>query len=125
MEEAKEIWRNMKDLNGDVEKKYKITCDGKRVQMSNSLQVKSSNTKLKGYMPLTAGCVPGTSFKKYKIPVRLPLAHQGAQKREVYTFPTWPQSWWNYLDVCDWQQSHGNSVSDRGQMSANRGSASC
>lgn len=35
MEEAKEIWRNMKDLNGDVEKKYKITCDGKKVQMSN------------------------------------------------------------------------------------------
>uniref|UniRef100_A0A8C3BAB4 F-box DNA helicase 1 n=1 Tax=Cairina moschata TaxID=8855 RepID=A0A8C3BAB4_CAIMO len=28
VEEAKEIWRNMKDLNGDVEKKYKITCDG-------------------------------------------------------------------------------------------------
>ncbi|XP_040401634.1 F-box DNA helicase 1 isoform X1 [Cygnus olor] len=28
VEEAKEIWHNMKDLNGDVEKKYKITCDG-------------------------------------------------------------------------------------------------
>ncbi|KAM6419458.1 F-box DNA helicase 1 isoform 2-T2 [Pluvialis apricaria] len=28
VEEAKEIWRNMKKLDGDVEKKYKITCDG-------------------------------------------------------------------------------------------------
>ncbi|XP_035759775.1 F-box DNA helicase 1 isoform X2 [Egretta garzetta] len=26
--EAKEIWHNMKKLDGDVEKKYKITCDG-------------------------------------------------------------------------------------------------
>ncbi|NXS70869.1 FBH1 helicase, partial [Pandion haliaetus] len=28
VEEAKEIWRNMKKLDEDVEKKYKITCDG-------------------------------------------------------------------------------------------------
>ncbi|XP_046762973.1 F-box DNA helicase 1 isoform X4 [Gallus gallus] len=28
VEEAKEIWRNMKKLDGDVERKYKITCDG-------------------------------------------------------------------------------------------------
>ncbi|NXN15037.1 FBH1 helicase, partial [Indicator maculatus] len=28
VEEAKEIWQNMKDLNGDVEKKYKLPCDG-------------------------------------------------------------------------------------------------
>ncbi|XP_054255739.1 F-box DNA helicase 1 [Indicator indicator] len=28
VEEAKEIWRNMKDLNGDVERKYKLPCDG-------------------------------------------------------------------------------------------------
>ncbi|XP_032304122.1 F-box DNA helicase 1 isoform X5 [Coturnix japonica] len=28
VEEAKEIWRNMKNLDGDVERKYKITCDG-------------------------------------------------------------------------------------------------
>ncbi|NXK22344.1 FBH1 helicase, partial [Arenaria interpres] len=28
VEEAKEIWYNMKKLDGDVEKKYKITCDG-------------------------------------------------------------------------------------------------
>ncbi|NXC42780.1 FBH1 helicase, partial [Penelope pileata] len=28
VEEAKEIWRNMKNLDADVEKKYKITCDG-------------------------------------------------------------------------------------------------
>ncbi|NWT45320.1 FBH1 helicase, partial [Chroicocephalus maculipennis] len=28
VEEAKEIWHNMKKLDGDVEKKYKITCDG-------------------------------------------------------------------------------------------------
>ncbi|XP_009870473.1 PREDICTED: F-box only protein 18-like, partial [Apaloderma vittatum] len=28
VEEAKEIWRNMKNLDGDVEKKYKITSDG-------------------------------------------------------------------------------------------------
>ncbi|NXR07813.1 FBH1 helicase, partial [Semnornis frantzii] len=28
VEEAKEIWRNMKDLNGDVEKRYKLPCDG-------------------------------------------------------------------------------------------------
>ncbi|NXH41423.1 FBH1 helicase, partial [Dicaeum eximium] len=28
VEEAKEIWRNMKKLDGDVEKKYKMTCDG-------------------------------------------------------------------------------------------------
>ncbi|XP_009280941.1 PREDICTED: F-box DNA helicase 1 [Aptenodytes forsteri] len=28
VEEAKKIWRNMKKLDGDVEKKYKITCDG-------------------------------------------------------------------------------------------------
>ncbi|NXL53925.1 FBH1 helicase, partial [Podilymbus podiceps] len=28
VEEAKEIWHNMKNLDGDVEKKYKITCDG-------------------------------------------------------------------------------------------------
>ncbi|KAM6283519.1 F-box DNA helicase 1 [Spheniscus humboldti] len=27
VEEAKEIWRNMKKLDGDVEKKYKMTCD--------------------------------------------------------------------------------------------------
>ncbi|NWW90150.1 FBH1 helicase, partial [Rhynochetos jubatus] len=28
VEEAKEIWYNMKKLDGDAEKKYKITCDG-------------------------------------------------------------------------------------------------
>ncbi|XP_032842653.2 F-box DNA helicase 1 isoform X1 [Tyto alba] len=28
VEEAKEIWHNMKKLDGDAEKKYKITCDG-------------------------------------------------------------------------------------------------
>ncbi|XP_014800928.1 PREDICTED: F-box DNA helicase 1 isoform X2 [Calidris pugnax] len=28
VEEAKEIWYNMKKLDGDVEKKYRITCDG-------------------------------------------------------------------------------------------------
>ncbi|XP_023774678.1 F-box DNA helicase 1 [Cyanistes caeruleus] len=28
LEEAREIWHNMKDLDGDVEKKYKMTCDG-------------------------------------------------------------------------------------------------
>ncbi|XP_054043967.1 F-box DNA helicase 1 isoform X2 [Rissa tridactyla] len=28
VEEAKEIWHNMKKLDGDIEKKYKITCDG-------------------------------------------------------------------------------------------------
>ncbi|XP_009881281.1 PREDICTED: F-box only protein 18 [Charadrius vociferus] len=28
VEEAKEIWRNMKKLDGDVEKKYKMTSDG-------------------------------------------------------------------------------------------------
>ncbi|NXD87905.1 FBH1 helicase, partial [Halcyon senegalensis] len=28
VEEAREIWRNMKKLDGDVEKKYKMTCDG-------------------------------------------------------------------------------------------------
>ncbi|NWY62245.1 FBH1 helicase, partial [Chionis minor] len=28
VEEAKEIWHNMKKLDGDVEKKYKMTCDG-------------------------------------------------------------------------------------------------
>ncbi|OPJ76421.1 F-box only protein 18 [Patagioenas fasciata monilis] len=28
VEEAKEIWHNMKKLDGDVEGKYKITCDG-------------------------------------------------------------------------------------------------
>ncbi|KAM9245636.1 F-box DNA helicase 1 [Leptosomus discolor] len=28
VEEAREIWHNMKKLDGDVEKKYKITCDG-------------------------------------------------------------------------------------------------
>ncbi|NWH44185.1 FBH1 helicase, partial [Fregata magnificens] len=28
VEEAKEIWHNMKKLDGDVEKKYKIPCDG-------------------------------------------------------------------------------------------------
>ncbi|XP_005504384.1 F-box DNA helicase 1 isoform X12 [Columba livia] len=28
VEEAKEIWYNMKKLDGDVERKYKITCDG-------------------------------------------------------------------------------------------------
>ncbi|OXB70493.1 UNVERIFIED_CONTAM: hypothetical protein H355_005418, partial [Colinus virginianus] len=28
VEEAKEIWHNMKKLDGDVERKYKITCDG-------------------------------------------------------------------------------------------------
>ncbi|XP_051468115.1 F-box DNA helicase 1 isoform X4 [Apus apus] len=28
VQEAKEIWHNMKKLDGDVEKKYKITCDG-------------------------------------------------------------------------------------------------
>ncbi|NXE15483.1 FBH1 helicase, partial [Lophotis ruficrista] len=28
VEEAKDIWHNMKKLDGDVEKKYKITCDG-------------------------------------------------------------------------------------------------
>ncbi|KAL9854885.1 F-box DNA helicase 1 [Geothlypis trichas] len=28
VEEAKEIWRNMKKLDGDAEKKYKMTCDG-------------------------------------------------------------------------------------------------
>uniref|UniRef100_A0A8C3PQ51 F-box DNA helicase 1 n=1 Tax=Calidris pygmaea TaxID=425635 RepID=A0A8C3PQ51_9CHAR len=28
VEEAKEIWYNMKNLDGDVEKKYRITCDG-------------------------------------------------------------------------------------------------
>ncbi|NXX43362.1 FBH1 helicase, partial [Tricholaema leucomelas] len=28
VEEAKEIWHNMKDLNGDAEKRYKLPCDG-------------------------------------------------------------------------------------------------
>ncbi|NXS59142.1 FBH1 helicase, partial [Brachypteracias leptosomus] len=28
VEEAREIWQNMKKLDGDVEKKYKMTCDG-------------------------------------------------------------------------------------------------
>ncbi|XP_068025390.1 F-box DNA helicase 1 isoform X1 [Melanerpes formicivorus] len=28
VEEAKEIWQNMKDLDGDVERKYKLPCDG-------------------------------------------------------------------------------------------------
>ncbi|NXL87150.1 FBH1 helicase, partial [Alectura lathami] len=28
VEEAKAIWHNMKNLDGDAEKKYKITCDG-------------------------------------------------------------------------------------------------
>ncbi|NXB34408.1 FBH1 helicase, partial [Eulacestoma nigropectus] len=28
VEEAKEIWHNMKKLNGDAEKRYKMTCDG-------------------------------------------------------------------------------------------------
>lgn len=28
VEEAKEIWHNMKKLDGDTEKKYKMTCDG-------------------------------------------------------------------------------------------------
>ncbi|XP_065599892.1 F-box DNA helicase 1 isoform X2 [Cyrtonyx montezumae] len=28
VKEAKEIWHNMKKLDGDVERKYKITCDG-------------------------------------------------------------------------------------------------
>ncbi|XP_033370247.1 F-box DNA helicase 1 [Parus major] len=28
VEEAREIWHNMKELDGDVEKKYKMTCDG-------------------------------------------------------------------------------------------------
>ncbi|XP_068257590.1 F-box DNA helicase 1 isoform X2 [Nyctibius grandis] len=28
VQEAKEIWRNMKKLDGDAEKKYKMTCDG-------------------------------------------------------------------------------------------------
>ncbi|NXW57019.1 FBH1 helicase, partial [Eurystomus gularis] len=28
VEEAREIWENMKKLDGDVEKKYKMTCDG-------------------------------------------------------------------------------------------------
>ncbi|XP_068805134.1 F-box DNA helicase 1 isoform X3 [Struthio camelus] len=28
VQEAKEIWHNMKKLDGDVEKNYKITCDG-------------------------------------------------------------------------------------------------
>ncbi|NWW78176.1 FBH1 helicase, partial [Climacteris rufus] len=28
MEEAKEIWHNMKKLDGDSEKRYKMTCDG-------------------------------------------------------------------------------------------------
>ncbi|XP_030325376.1 F-box DNA helicase 1 [Calypte anna] len=28
VQEAKDIWHNMKKLDGDVEKKYKITCDG-------------------------------------------------------------------------------------------------
>ncbi|XP_027527014.1 F-box DNA helicase 1 [Neopelma chrysocephalum] len=28
VEEAKEIWHNMKKLDGDVEKRYKMTCDG-------------------------------------------------------------------------------------------------
>ncbi|XP_040451371.1 F-box DNA helicase 1 isoform X1 [Falco naumanni] len=28
VKEAKEIWHNMKKLDGDVEKKYKMTCDG-------------------------------------------------------------------------------------------------
>ncbi|NXA69914.1 FBH1 helicase, partial [Mohoua ochrocephala] len=28
VEEAKEIWHNMKKLDGDAEKKYKMTCDG-------------------------------------------------------------------------------------------------
>ncbi|NXD44006.1 FBH1 helicase, partial [Copsychus sechellarum] len=28
VEEAREIWHNMKKLDGDVEKKYKMTCDG-------------------------------------------------------------------------------------------------
>ncbi|NXI52959.1 FBH1 helicase, partial [Chloroceryle aenea] len=28
VEEAREIWHNMKNLDGDAEKKYKMTCDG-------------------------------------------------------------------------------------------------
>ncbi|XP_063998837.1 F-box DNA helicase 1 [Pogoniulus pusillus] len=28
VEEAKEIWHNMKDLNGDAERRYKLPCDG-------------------------------------------------------------------------------------------------
>ncbi|NXT54996.1 FBH1 helicase, partial [Pluvianellus socialis] len=28
VEEAREIWHNMKKLDGDIEKKYKMTCDG-------------------------------------------------------------------------------------------------
>ncbi|NXH09541.1 FBH1 helicase, partial [Bucco capensis] len=28
VEEARDIWHNMKNLDGDAEKKYKITCDG-------------------------------------------------------------------------------------------------
>ncbi|NXI41381.1 FBH1 helicase, partial [Galbula dea] len=28
VEEAREIWHNMKELDGDVEKKYKLPCDG-------------------------------------------------------------------------------------------------
>lgn len=60
----------MKDLNGDVEKKYKITCDGKKVQMSNKPSGEGQWYKTEQIRA-----------KKCKIPVQLPLAHQGAQIR--------------------------------------------
>jgi len=41
--------------------------------------MKSCSKKLSAFVLLTSRCAPGMSIKKYKIPVLLPLAHQGVQ----------------------------------------------
>ncbi|NXN85982.1 FBH1 helicase, partial [Bombycilla garrulus] len=60
VEEAKEIWHNMKKLDGDAEKKYKMTCDGylKLWQLSKP--------QLSGYDAIfvdeAQDCTPGSSL---------------------------------------------------------------
>lgn len=53
VEEAKEIWHNMKKLDGDPEKRYKMTCDGKRD--SKSLGIKGWSGKINGFMLPASG----------------------------------------------------------------------
>ncbi|XP_050181410.1 F-box DNA helicase 1 isoform X2 [Myiozetetes cayanensis] len=82
VEEAKEIWRNMKKLDGDVEKRYKMTCDGylKLWQLSRP--------QLSGYDAIfvdeAQDCTPAIVDVVLSQPCGLVLV--GDPHQQIYTF---------------------------------------
>ncbi|XP_039245315.1 F-box DNA helicase 1 isoform X2 [Pipra filicauda] len=82
VEEAKEIWHNMKKLDGDVEKRYKMTCDGylKLWQLSKP--------KLSGYDAVfvdeAQDCTPAIVDVVLSQPCGIILV--GDPHQQIYTF---------------------------------------